>query len=344
MIFYFSGTGNSRWVAQSLSTHLQDTLLYNIEDLSAPHQSSEEETPQPPEEETPHPPEGGLRIGSPSTSQLPCVSSPSRSQSGPFPQQGRGGEAGERPGEGCQGSAGSPDGERLGERLEDGLSGGSCGFLGIILPVYSWGLPRIVETFLRTTLPGLLAGRAGQRPYVWAVFTCGDDIGYADRLLRRALAKSGLTLDAVFSVQMPNTYVCLPGFTTDSDAVAARKVEATRDALPLIAADVRARRTVTRVERGAAARIKTALLRPLFNALLVKDTPFRASDACTACGLCARSCPCRDIVITDRRPRWGHTACTACLRCFHQCPRRAIDWGTHTRGKSQKAPLPPQSP
>ena len=322
MIFYFSGTGNSRWVAQSLSTHLQDTLLYNIEDLlpqsQAPHQSSEEETPQPPE--------GGLRIGSPSTSQLACVSSPSLT------------------GEGCQGSAGSPDGERLGERLEDGLSGGSCGFLGLILPVYSWGLPRIVETFLRTTLPGLLAGRAGQSPYVWAVLTCGDDIGYADRLLRRALAKSGLTLDAVFSVQMPNTYVCLPGFTTDSDAVAARKVEATRDALPLVAADVRARRTVTRVERGAAARIKTALLRPLFNAFLVKDTPFRASDACTACGLCARSCPCRDIVITDRRPRWGHTACTGCLRCFHQCPRRAIDWGTHTRGKSQKAPLPLQSP
>ena len=293
MIFYFSGTGNSRWVAQSLSTHLQDTLLYNIEDLlpqsQAPHQSSEGETPQ-----------------------QPSTNSPSRISIPPL--QG----------------GGAPEGRR--------------GFLGLILPVYSWGLPRIVETFLRTTLPGLLAGRAGQSPYVWAVLTCGDDIGYADRLLRRALAKSGLTLDAVFSVQMPNTYVCLPGFTTDSDAVAARKVEATRDALPLVAADVRARRTVTRVERGAAARIKTALLRPLFNAFLVKDTPFRASDACTACGLCARSCPCRDIVITDRRPRWGHTACTGCLRCFHQCPRRAIDWGTHTRGKSQKAPLPPQSP
>ena len=311
MIFYFSGTGNSRWVAQSLSTHLQDTLLYNIEDLlpqsQAPHQSSEGETPQ-----------------QPSTSPQSTISIPPR----------------------CLQRILSPTGERWRSQREAGGGGpeGRRGFLGLILPVYSWGLPRIAETFLRTTLPGLLAGRAGQPPYVWAVFTCGDDIGYADRLLRRALAKSGLTLDAVFSVQMPNTYVCLPGFTTDSDAVAARKVEATRDALPLIAADVRARRTVTRVERGAAARIKTALLRPLFNALLVKDTPFRASDACTACGLCARSCPCRDIVITDRRPRWGHTACTGCLRCFHHCPRRAIDWGTHTRGKSQKAPLPPQSP
>lgn len=257
MIFYFSGTGNSRRVAEKLSALLNDTLLYNIETLLTPAASPV----------------------------LPTIA----------------------------------EGEMV----------------GFVFPVYAWGLPKIVEEFLEGPLGG--AGRGGS--YVWAVMTCGDDMGYTDRLLRKALTKAGLSLDAAFSVQMPNTYVCLPGFTVDDEALAEQKVQATQDALPTIARDITARRTETRVVRGTAARLKTYVLRPLFNAFLVKDTPFRTSEACTACGLCARSCPLHDIAMRDERPQWGQTTCTGCLRCFHNCPQRAIDWGRHTNGKAQKRPL-----
>ena len=257
MIFYFSGTGNSRWVVEKLAARLNDSSLYNIETLLTP--------------------------------------------------------------------ATSPV-------LPDRTEGEMVGF---VFPVYAWGLPRIVEEFLRNGLPSLFEKRVGKCPYVWTVMTCGDDMGYTDRLLRKALAKAGLSLNAAFSVQMPNTYVCLPGFTIDDEALAARKVAATEEIIPTIAADITARREVTRVVRGGAAWVKTNVLRPLFNTFLVKDNPFRTSEACTACGLCARSCPLRDIAMKDERPQWGQTSCTGCLRCFHKCPQRAIDWGKYTKGKKQ---------
>ncbi len=261
MIFYFSGTGNSRWVAEKLASHLNDSLLYNIETLLTPSASSV-----------------------------------------------------------------------LPERAADEM-------VGFVFPVYAWGLPRIVEDFLRDVLPTLLEKRVGERPYVWAVMTCGDDMGHTDRLLRKALTKAGLSLCAAFSVQMPNTYVCLPGFTIDSETLAAQKVKTTQEVLPTIAADITARRMVTRVVRGGAAWLKTYVLRPFFNTFLVKDKPFRTTDACTACGLCVRSCPLRDIAMNGERPQWGQSSCTGCLRCFHSCPQRAIDWGHQTKGKAQKRPL-----
>ena len=75
--------------------------------------------------------------------------------------------------------------------------------LGMVLPVYSWGIPPNVLQWLgRVMLPA-------QKPeYVWALLDYGDEAGYAHRMLRRVLEKRGLRLDAVFGLQMPNTYVC----------------------------------------------------------------------------------------------------------------------------------------
>ena len=47
--------------------------------------------------------------------------------------------------------------------------------LGLVFPVYYWGLPTVVVSFLnRLKL-------SGEKPYVWAVITCGSGIGAADR-------------------------------------------------------------------------------------------------------------------------------------------------------------------
>lgn len=224
----------------------------------------------------------------------------------------------------------SIDNESMGCRIGDGT-------LGIVCPVYAWGLPRIVEAFIKR-----LRADAGSRPrYVWAVFTCGDDIGYTDTCLDKALRASrlGAGLDVAFSVAMPNTYVCLPGFTVDTPEVAARKVEQTLQALPQIAGRLKAQTGQGEVVRGACAWLKTYVLRPLFNAFLVSDKPFRSGEACTGCTLCAQQCPTRDIRMDGGRPIWLHRDCTQCLRCFHQCPQRAIDWGSSTEGKLQKRRL-----
>lgn len=208
-------------------------------------------------------------------------------------------------------------------QLEDGEA------LGIIFPVYAWGLPQIVEQYLRGQLVG--------SRYVWCVMTCGDDMGQADRCLAKVLGRKA---DAVFSVSMPNTYVCLPGFDVDSDALAQKKVDATLQQLPTIAECVGRRKGALQVHRGAMPWTKTYVLGPLFDKWLVTDKKFRTTAECNACGLCARQCPRHDISLADGRPRWQHADCTGCLRCFHKCPKRAIEWGGFTTGKKQVQRLP----
>ncbi len=206
--------------------------------------------------------------------------------------------------------------------------------LGIVFPVYAWGVPTIVERFI-STLPSLLSAKP---TYVWSVMTCGDDMGYTDRRLKRAFRLAELPEpQAIYSVQMPNTYVCLPGFDVDSADVAKRKCEASHEALRRVVETVAKRRSELCVVRGGMAWLKTYVLRPLFNRALISDKPFRVdAEKCTGCSLCAKQCPVADIVMRDGKPTWTAHRCTSCLRCYHHCPQRAIDWGRWTKGKGQQ--------
>lgn len=204
--------------------------------------------------------------------------------------------------------------------------------LGLIFPTYAWGLPKIFKKFLLT--------HNLQAEQTWCIMTCGDDMGYADQILEKVL---GRTIQASFSVQMPNTYVCLPGFKVDSPELAQHKLRASQiqvDHIATLLADFYTPNTNHNIShreltRGAMPWLKTYILRPLFNRFLVTDSPFRANQSCTGCGLCVKSCPHQDIVLKNTHPHWKQTECTSCLRCFHHCPQRAIDWGNFTQGKVQ---------
>ncbi len=207
--------------------------------------------------------------------------------------------------------------------------------VGLVFPVYAWGLPSVVTEFVRSSLPQLLGG--GKR-YVYAVMTHGDDVGFADRVLGRLLRRHcGVRLDAAFSVVMPNTYVSLPGFDTDKPAVEAAKLAAMPARVQEIARHIARRDSVTSVTRGWFPVTKTHLLRHGFNRLLITDKPFAADPArCNGCGLCQRTCPVGNIAPgSGNHPAW-QGGCVGCLGCYHCCPRHAIAWGKTTASKGQK--------
>ena len=144
---------------------------------------------------------------------------------------------------------------------------------GMVFPVYAWGIPKVVKEYIETHQEDIKSAK-----YVWAVMTCGDDIGYADKVLNQVMNRE---VDAVFSVHMPNTYVCLPGFDVDKDEVAQAKVQETLQRIPFIAESIKNREKKTEVVRGACAWLKTSVLRPLFNRFLVTDKYFHTTKKCT---------------------------------------------------------------
>lgn len=203
--------------------------------------------------------------------------------------------------------------------------------VGLVFPVYAWGIPSIVNEFIRH-IPA-----SPSDCFTFAVMTCGDDMGYTDHILSKALRKRGWTLHAAFSVQMRNTYVCLPGFDIDSAEVERKKGVQAEERIHIIAEAIKQRQKVGSkyLVRGAMPWTKSYILRPLFNHFLISDRQFHVNGHCIQCGLCIKQCPLHNLTADNQgRPRWnGH--CTLCLRCYHACPKHAIDYGKFTHNKGQ---------
>ena len=227
-------------------------------------------------------------------------------------------------------------GERLGEEVTDiadldfdfaNLGKYSGEILVIVSPVYSWGLPVPVKEFLHTLRPW--------RGYAYGVLTCGDDTGMAHRMLVDEAAKSGVKIAGVSSIQMPNTYVILPGFDVDSDERRDAKLKAAPARIAEIADAIAERRKGFDVVTGGMPKLKTSLIYPLFLRYGINPSKFRTTDTCSGCGQCAASCPLKNITLNaDKRPEWGKN-CVSCLKCYHICARHAIQYGQITRHKGQ---------
>ena len=131
--------------------------------------------------------------------------------------------------------------------------------LGIVFPVYSWSVPKLVSEFLRKVKI------IGQPSYIFAACTCGDETGLTIKHLKKDLSKQGLTLDAFFSFQMPETYINLPGFKLDTDENAQRKISAAKTQLDetINLIQQRAKGNFDQL-KGGSSFLKSNILKPLF--------------------------------------------------------------------------------
>lgn len=198
-----------------------------------------------------------------------------------------------------------------------------------VYPVHSWGPAVPVSRFIsRLTLNGY----AGQP--VYSVSTCGDECGYTDRLIRKALGKRAIPLTAAYSVIMPNNYILLPGFNVDSKEVEERKLQEAPARVDGIVEAIRTHRQEALYHTGSMPGLKSRCVYPLFAHLAIGRNAFRATDACISCGLCERICPTGTIRMQDGKPVWANT-CVQCVACIHRCPVRAIEYGKETLKKGR---------
>jgi ferredoxin len=197
--------------------------------------------------------------------------------------------------------------------------------VGIVCPVYDFGLPAIVAEFA----PRLEAG--GVR-YLFAVITFGGAGRSALTQLDGILKQQGKGLDAAWAVAMPGNFppIARPPEGIKREEILAKAETATAEITE------RARR-LERAPPGLAP--LTSLLRSITYPPFIKNVHragerFRATDACTSCGTCEKVCPVKNIELVDGRPVWSDQ-CQLCMACFHFCPVEAIQWGGRTEHRGR---------
>ena len=199
-----------------------------------------------------------------------------------------------------------------------------------VMPVHGWGMPKMVRSYIRKARI-----EHAESLLHFLVLTCGDDCGLAHLQWRRSMKRRGWKAVAAHSVFMPNTYVLLPGFNTDSASVAESKMAAMPGRVKEIAHAIKCSSPIDNVHKGKCAWLKTHVIYPLFMRFMTSPRPFRATEACVSCGRCSAICPERNITPdANGVPHWGKQ-CTMCLGCYHVCPRHAVAYGKRTAGKGQ---------
>lgn len=207
--------------------------------------------------------------------------------------------------------------------------------IGFVFPVYSWGVPPNVESFIINLPISFWQKVIIEQMPVWIVMTCGDEVAMAPEMIERILKKVGIEAESIWSVIMPNNYVLLPGFNVDSKELEQKKLSGVPTRIHEIGVGIKSHRRVVDVIRGSLPRIKTGLVYPLFKRWGVSTKKWHSSEACISCGICVKSCPNNNVILGEKnRPVWGVNCCS-CLACYHNCPCHAVEYGKETRKKGQ---------
>ncbi len=205
--------------------------------------------------------------------------------------------------------------------------------VGFCFPTHGWQPPRIVRKFVSR-----LHIENAQGHYFFALTTCGDSIGLTMDMLNAELAAASLPqAEALFSLVMPESYVCLPFMYTDKPEREREKIETSRRQLEHYCDLITDRRKGEYTVKGAAPWLMSHVIGAYFNRHMVTDKKFTVdADVCIHCGKCQEVCATGNLVFDGQLPRWQHDgSCTCCLACYHHCPRHAINYGRITRKRGQ---------
>ena len=201
--------------------------------------------------------------------------------------------------------------------------------LGFVFPIYSWAPPRLVLDFVKKL-------QLKAKPdYLYFACTCGDNCGLTEKVFRKAVEEKGWRLSACFSVQMPETYIGMPGFKLDTEKNAQLKIDRADDTMMRNIPRLIDNECFSEIVKGSLPWLKTYLVNPGFNKYATDDSKYRVDlKKCTSCGRCMYVCPVQNIKMPQGEPVWlGH--CIMCMACYHQCRSNAIQYGKATVGKGQ---------
>ncbi|QHQ60639.1 4Fe-4S ferredoxin [Anaerocolumna sedimenticola] len=198
--------------------------------------------------------------------------------------------------------------------------------VGFVCPIYAWGPPKPLLDFINKLKLNNYHGN-----YVFAVVTCGSNIGNTMKIFTARLRKKNISLSSGYSVIMPSNYILMGN--VDSKEIEKEKLSEADRTLLYINGSIRQKRKEFLIEKGRLPWLLTGIINPLFSKNASNTSKFYATDQCNGCGICEKVCNCRNIKVKEK-PEWRQQ-CTQCLACINYCPAKAIQYGKATENKGR---------
>lgn len=199
-----------------------------------------------------------------------------------------------------------------------------------VFPVHTWGPAVPVNRFI---------GRLNLQNYngqaIYSICTCGSDCGHTDKIIKNSLKKQGLVLTACYSLSMPNTYILMKGFDTDSKEIVEKKLhDAPNGLCSIIESIKKGNIDKSLYHKSLFPVFKSTVLYSIFVRFVIGKNKFHTTNKCISCGLCTKVCPSETIKMINGKPNWRNT-CIQCTACIHRCPVHAIEYGDITIKKGR---------
>ncbi|MDP4110281.1 MAG: EFR1 family ferrodoxin [Bacillota bacterium] len=191
--------------------------------------------------------------------------------------------------------------------------------IGIVFPVYFYGLPNIIKRFVSSfSFEGF--------KYLFAVATYGAMVGNALSSLKDEFSKKGLNLSYSSKVLMPDNYTVL--FPLPNQKLIELRNASARQKCEKIANDIKS----FKIKNPGI--LTLSIAKRLSGTDGERDRKFIMTAACDGCGKCVNICPVGNISMKNGKPQFHHD-CEFCLACFHRCPQKAINYGAKTIRKGR---------
>lgn len=198
--------------------------------------------------------------------------------------------------------------------------------LGIVFPVYMWGIPLIIDSFLRKI-------EISENIYVYAISNYGGLPGKALDQCKDILENRNIELSAGFMINMPGNYIM--GYEAFKEEKQNKLFKKEAEKIKEILLIIKERKKL-KIEKSYI--IIDRLLADFMYKGITKfhesDAKFTVDNNCSSCGKCEKDCPVKNIKMVNGKPRWQHK-CEMCLKCVHYCPNESIDYEGKVKGKKR---------
>ena len=198
--------------------------------------------------------------------------------------------------------------------------------VGIVSPTYFYGLPLIVEEFIRKM-------RFSNIPYLYMVLSFGTTPGQAMIRAEKLFSECGYKLNGKLTVTMPENYILM--FDPPTEAEAKRILSSAYQRVESFATAIKGSEDVDMsVPPTFFQKITGVFARPMYTHGRGTGR-FYVDRTCTGCGRCVKVCPSKAIELIDRIPTWTKSKCLRCTACINRCPFKALQFGRSTRKRGR---------